>query len=99
LLTANLPYIRSEDMPQLPVAAGYEPSVAFDGGFDGLTLVRQFIDQLPRALAPGGVLLMEIGSDQADAAAELAPAGWRVTVHDDLAAWPRVVEMTRQSDP
>jgi hypothetical protein len=38
---------------------------------------------------------MEIGTDQAEAAAALVPAGWNVIVHDDLAAWPRVVEMAR----
>ena len=97
ILTANLPYITSDEVPQLPIAAGYEPSVAFDGGADGLTLVRQLIEQLPSALKPDGVVLLEIGTDQADAVAALAPAGWNVNVHDDLAAWPRVVEMARGS--
>jgi release factor glutamine methyltransferase len=95
ILTANLPYITSDELPQLPIAAGYEPTVAFDGGADGLTLVRQLVDQLPRALTPHGVALIEIGTDQADVVAALAPDGWAVTVHDDLAAWPRVVEMAR----
>lgn len=97
ILTANLPYITTDEVPQLPIAAGYEPGVAFDGGVDGLTLVRQLIDQLPSALRPDGVVLMEIGTDQADAVAALAPAGWSVTIHDDLAAWPRVVEIARGS--
>jgi release factor glutamine methyltransferase len=95
LITANLPYITSDELPQLPVAASYEPPVALDGGPDGLTFVRQFIGQLPGVLAAGGVVLMEIGTDQADSVAELAPKGWEVVIHDDLAAWPRVVEMTR----
>lgn len=95
ILTANLPYITTDELPRLPVAASYEPPVALDGGPDGLTLVRQLVEQLPVALAPGGTALLEIGSDQADAVAALAPAGWQVQVHDDLAAWPRVVELTR----
>lgn len=95
VLTANLPYIRSDDLPQLPVAASFEPSVSLDGGPDGLTLVRKLVEQLPVALALGGTALLEIGSDQADAVAALAPVGWQVQVHDDLAAWPRVVELTR----
>jgi release factor glutamine methyltransferase len=95
ILTANLPYITSDELPQLPIAAGYEPTVAFDGGVDGLTLVRRLVDQLPKALTGDGVALMEIGTDQAEAAAALVPAGWNVIVHDDLAAWPRVVEMAR----
>jgi release factor glutamine methyltransferase len=95
VMTANLPYITTDDLPRLPVAASFEPPVALDGGPDGLTLVRQLVEQLPGALAPGGTALLEIGSDQADAVAALAPAGWQVHVHDDLAAWPRVVEFTR----
>jgi release factor glutamine methyltransferase len=95
LLTANLPYIRTDDLPQLPVAASYEPAVSLDGGATGLTLVRQLIAQLSAIVAPGGVALLEIGSDQADEVAALGPAGWDVDVHDDLSAWPRVVEFTR----
>jgi release factor glutamine methyltransferase len=96
VMTANLPYVTSDDLPQLPVAAGYEPPVAFDGGPDGLTFVRQLIDQLPSALARGGTALLEIGTDQADAVTALCPPGWHVVIHDDLAAWPRVVELTRE---
>jgi len=95
VLTANLPYIRTDDLPQLPVAASYEPSLSLDGGADGLTLVRRLIRELPTIVVPGGVALIEIGSDQADAVAALGPPGWGVDVHDDLAAWPRVVEFTR----
>lgn len=98
ILTANLPYIPTEDLPQLPIAASYEPTVSLDGGADGLTLVRQLVDQLPVVVVPGGVALLEIGSDQADAVAALVPPGWDVAVHDDLAAWPRVVELTRPAN-
>jgi release factor glutamine methyltransferase len=95
VLTANLPYITTDELPQLPVAASYEPTLALDGGADGLTFVRRLMDRLPVVLAPGGTALLEIGTDQADAVAALRPAGWPVVVHDDLAAWPRVVELTR----
>lgn len=99
ILTANLPYVTSDELPQLPVAASYEPPIALDGGPDGLTFVRQVIDELPDALAAGGVALLEIGTDQAEAVAALVPAGWPVVIHDDLAAWPRVVELTRPGGP
>jgi release factor glutamine methyltransferase len=99
VLTANLPYITTDELPELPVAASYEPALALDGGADGLTFVRRLMDQLPLALAPGGTALLEIGTDQADAVVALGPAGWPVVVHDDLAAWPRVVELTRPAGP
>ncbi len=96
LLVANLPYIPTSVVPQLPIAAGFEPREALDGGPDGLTLVRQLLRQLPQALAPGGAALLEIGSDQAEgvreAAAEAMP-GWTVTLHPDLSGRPRVAQL------
>lgn len=95
LLVANLPYIPSAVVPELPVAASFEPRVALDGGVDGLEIVRRLVDQLPAALAEGGTALLEIGSDQADAVTLLAPAGWSAVIHDDLSGRPRVAEFTR----
>lgn len=95
ILTANLPYIPSAVVPELPVAASFEPRDALDGGTDGLTIVRQLVQQLPGALTEHGVALLEIGSEQADPVVTLAPPGWRVEIHDDLAGRPRVAEFTR----
>ena len=96
LVLANLPYVPSDLVPQLPVVASFEPSVALDGGADGLVLIRALMEQLPGLLAGRGCGLLEIGSDQrhavAQAADELLP-GWEVSVHDDLASLPRVAEL------
>lgn len=98
LLLANLPYIDSEIVPTLPVATSFEPARALDGGPDGLEIVRRLIGQLPVTLAPRGVALLEIGSDQPErvavAASELG-SDWQSVVHDDLGGRPRVVEILR----
>ena len=47
LLLANLPYIPSATVPDLPVAASFEPRLALDGGLDGLDLVRRLLAALP----------------------------------------------------
>ena len=98
LLAANLPYIPSGDIAELPVAASFEPRLALDGGADGLDLVRRLLPQLPAVLAPGAAGLLEIGSQQA-AAVEVAVSealpGWRVTVQPDLAGQPRVAMLVR----
>jgi release factor glutamine methyltransferase len=96
VITANLPYIPTDVVPRLPVAASFEPHGALDGGADGLTFVRQLVGELPTALASGGIALLEIGSDQADAVRSMSPIGWQVSVHDDLAGRPRVVALTRE---
>jgi len=94
VITANLPYIPSAVVPTLPVATSFEPVMAFDGGADGLDLVRRLLDGLPTVLAPKGRALLEIGADQGDAASREARArlpGWSVSVHADLAGLPRVL--------
>ncbi len=98
VILANLPYIPTATVPTLPVAASFEPRDALDGGADGLSTIRELIARLRAALAPDGVALLEIGSDQADAIRELVAAelpGWRTTVEADLSGAPRVVRIER----
>jgi release factor glutamine methyltransferase len=98
LIAANLPYVPSADVPELPVAASFEPALALDGGPDGLAVVRRLLDGLPSALATGAVALLEIGSDQAGALAaevEKRLPGWVMQVHADLGGQPRVAELIR----
>ncbi|HEU0236983.1 MAG TPA: peptide chain release factor N(5)-glutamine methyltransferase [Candidatus Limnocylindrales bacterium] len=98
LVLANLPYVRSDALPTLPIAASFEPARALDGGPDGLAVIRRLLERLPKALAPDGIALLEIGADQADgiaAAVSSALPGWRVTIEPDLAGAPRVARIER----
>jgi release factor glutamine methyltransferase len=100
LVTANLPYIPTDDVPKLPIAASFEPVGALDGGPDGLTVIRHLVGLLPDSVRGGGVALLEIGADQADRvlslAAERLPE-WHAEIHADLAGRPRVAELRRPS--
>ncbi len=100
VLAANLPYIPSEAVDLLPIAASFEPRGALDGGPDGLGLIRALLDRLPAVLRPDGSAVLEIGSDQAgriaDAVAERMP-GWTCEVLPDLAGLPRVARIERAS--
>ena len=98
LLLANLPYVPSPAVRELPVAAQFEPSLALDGGADGLDVIRRLLGQLPSAVAESGAAVLEIGSDQVEsmhAAAAATLPGWSLTLHDDLGGAPRVAELTR----
>ncbi|HYC06743.1 MAG TPA: peptide chain release factor N(5)-glutamine methyltransferase [Candidatus Binatia bacterium] len=98
VILANLPYVATDAVDGLPIAASFEPRVALDGGPDGLDLIRRLLTRLPEALADGGVAFLEIGSDQAEtavAAVTEALPGWWTTVHDDLAGQPRVLRLGR----
>jgi len=98
VVLANLPYVQSDAIAGLPVAASFEPREALDGGPDGLEVVRALLELLPDVLATDGVALFEIGADQGEAAPtavdELLPS-WRSSVSADLAGLPRVLRIER----
>jgi release factor glutamine methyltransferase len=98
VVAANLPYVRSDALPNLPRAAGFEPAMALDGGPDGLRLIARLLDQLPGTLAHEGVALLEIGGDQGQAMRDLAAArlpGWSCELETDLGGLPRVAVLRR----
>jgi ribosomal protein L3 glutamine methyltransferase len=61
LIISNPPYVDAEGMAGLPRECRAEPKLAFDGGADGLDLVRRILDEAGRHLTPQGGLLCEIG--------------------------------------
>ncbi len=59
VVVANLPYLRSEDVPGPPNPLAFEPREALDGGPDGLDAYRKFVPGSPSLLKPGGLMLLE----------------------------------------
>jgi release factor glutamine methyltransferase len=95
IICANLPYIPSDELAKLKVA-GWEPRIALDGGPDGLSLIRRFLEQAPASLAPGGLLLMEIEAGQGEAALDLAGQAFpraEIILLQDLAGRDRLVRI------
>ncbi len=74
LVVANLPYIPSAGLEDLPMEVRHDPPSALDGGTDGLDLIRRLIADLGRLLRPCGGAVLELGVDQADAVGRLAAA-------------------------
>ena len=75
LVVANPPYIRSDDIAALaPEVRDFDPRSALDGGADGLDCYRSIAVTVPRLLAPGGALVVEIGAGQAQAVSALLSA-------------------------
>ncbi len=75
LVVSNPPYIPTADIPGLdPEVRAHDPLLALDGGPDGLTAYRQIAALLPRLLAPGGAVVLEVGIGQADEVAALLTA-------------------------
>ncbi|AGS67822.1 putative protein N(5)-glutamine methyltransferase [Streptomyces collinus] len=69
ILTANVPYVPSDEVALLPAEArDHEPKTALDGGADGLDVLRRVAAGASEWLAPGGRLLTETSERQAPAA-------------------------------
>jgi methylase of polypeptide subunit release factors len=61
LIVANLPYIPSRRIKNLPSSVkDFEPHLALDGGKGGVESINRLIAQLPRYLKPEGVAILEI---------------------------------------
>jgi release factor glutamine methyltransferase len=98
VLTANLPYVRSDEVDRREGSHAFEPRAALDGGSDGLDVVRRLVAQLPDRLAADGVALLEVGAGQAEATRSLVealPMRSVVSIHPDLAGIDRVVRVAR----
>jgi ribosomal protein L3 glutamine methyltransferase len=61
LIIANPPYVDAQGMADLPRECRFEPKLAFDGGTDGLDIVRRLLRQAGRHLTEEGGLLCEVG--------------------------------------
>lgn len=92
IVISNPPYIPTRDCDGLmPEVRDHDPRGALDGGPDGLDAYRAIFRLLPRLLAIGGVLALEIGEDQADAILALSGPGLESPrIVADLAGRPRV---------
>jgi release factor glutamine methyltransferase len=95
LIVANLPYIPTKTLKKLPIH-GREPTVALDGGPDGLQMIRGLLNAVPDRLVPGGLLLMEIEASEGSAAISLACDSFaeaEIHLHKDLAGYDRILEV------
>jgi release factor glutamine methyltransferase len=95
LICANLPYIPTDTLRDLPVY-GREPTLALDGGEDGLNLIRRLLSTAPEWLAPNGMMLLEIESTRGIQALNLACdlfSEATIHLHQDLAGQDRLLEI------
>jgi ribosomal protein L3 glutamine methyltransferase len=85
LIISNPPYVDAEGMAGLPRECRAEPKLAFDGGADGLDIVRRILDEAEAHLTPQGGLLCEIGRcrPQLEAAYPQLPLLWLDTADSE----------------
>jgi release factor glutamine methyltransferase len=99
LILANLPYVRERELSRVNTR-GFEPSVALDGGADGLEKIRRLCRQAEAKLNPGGSLLLEIGMGQKEAVTRLLRSllpKASIEVTRDLSGIDRVVSVSAKT--
>ena len=96
IIVANLPYVITDEVARVNTS-GFEPSLALDGGADGMNVVTRLCVQAKEQLHPGGFLLLEIGLGQnqrtSDILQELYPVA-NIEIMSDLSGIARVVCLT-----
>jgi ribosomal protein L3 glutamine methyltransferase len=65
LILCNPPYVNSESMAALPAEYRAEPSLALDGGADGMDFIRRLLDRAADHMTEHAVLVLEIGNEAA----------------------------------
>jgi ribosomal protein L3 glutamine methyltransferase len=85
LIISNPPYVDAQGMADLPRECRAEPKLAFDGGADGLGIIRRILGEAGRHLTPQGGLLCEIGRgrETLEAAFPQLPLLWLDTEESD----------------
>ena len=95
MIVANPPYLPTKFLHKLPVY-NFEPSLALDGGSDGLVPIRCILTEAPDRLIAGGLLLMEIEASGGPAVLSLALEAFpraRIDLHKDLSGHDRLLEV------
>lgn len=93
VVVSNPPYVRDDEVLP-PDVADWEPVMALRGGSDGLDAARQILAGALRWLSPGGSVLLELSSDQMNAAGAVARASGLAVeaIHPDLVGRDRVLQ-------
>jgi release factor glutamine methyltransferase len=93
LICSNPPYIPTETLQKLEVFEK-EPTLALDGGENGLTLIRKILAEAADYLLPGGMILIEIEARQGDVVKTIASENFPsadIHVKKDLAGHDRLL--------
>jgi release factor glutamine methyltransferase len=95
LICANLPYIPTRTLENLPVAES-ESHLALDGGLSGIKVIKRLLKQAKNQLTPGGMMLLEIGPTQCDQLIRFAQKHYsfsKVQLLQDMSGRDRCLEI------
>lgn len=90
VIISNPPYIKTADIATLAKEVSFEPSLALDGGEDGLAVYRLIARLFNDYLNENGKLVLECGQGQSADIVKLFD-GFKVSVFNDLNGVDRIV--------
>ena len=92
-IVSNPPYIPTSELETLQIEVKSEPTIALDGGNDGLNFYRRILSDAPEFLRDGGLLAVEIGINQSAAVKNLFERNnfVDIKIFRDLAGIERVI--------
>lgn len=93
MILSNPPYLTARELSELDESVRHEPKMALNGGEDGLLFYRSIAQSAKSLLAPDGLLVFEVGWQQARQVADILTAqGYRdLAFAKDLAGIDRCV--------
>lgn len=95
IIVSNPPYIPTNVIKGLmPEVREHEPLIALDGSSDGLEFYRRITSLSVEHLNSGGILIYEIGCEQAESVSEIMKSSGfdNIVTHKDLTGLDRAVE-------
>ncbi len=96
VIISNPPYIKSEDMLNLQTEVKKEPSMALDGGKDGLDFYRIINDNWNDKLKEHGKLFLEIGEEQGNSIKSVLSDFTDINIYKDIYGNDRMVEADKK---
>jgi len=93
LIIANLPYLNNEQLEEPSIK--FEPSLALDGGKQGLHYIKRLLEQIPRYTKKGSLVLIEIDPSQKELILQLLTTNYslRTNFIKDLSGQPRLLKI------
>jgi ribosomal protein L3 glutamine methyltransferase len=78
IILSNPPYVGAQEWAELPKEYTHEPKLALYAGTDGLDVVKKILAGAQQFLAPGGILVVEVGNTEAEFTAQYPqlPCTW-----------------------
>ena len=97
IISSNPPYIPTSDLSKLDEYVKREPSIALDGGADGMDFYKFIVKHYQKNLKENGKFIFEIGFDQEEKIKAVATENnFTCTVTKDYSGNPRVALLQKQ---